>query len=71
MPVDHRWHTGCRSHGEPRGEIDPLRQNGDWRYAISFLKSRPASDSERIILWCSKFGVAGTAARDWFVAHLT
>ena len=41
--------------GEPRGDIDPLRQNGDWRYAISFLESRPAVDSERIILWSSSF----------------
>jgi len=29
------------SDGEPRGDIDPWRQIGDWRRAISFLESLP------------------------------
>ncbi len=43
---DHR--TFGVSGGEPRQDVDPWRQIGDWRRAISYLESRPEVDSSRI-----------------------
>ena len=50
---DHRnW---GRSAGWPRGESDPWRQVGDLREAISFVRTLPDIDPERIGLWGTSY----------------
>jgi uncharacterized protein len=43
------------SGGEPRQDVDPWRQVGDWRRAVSYLESRPEVDSKRIGLWGTSY----------------
>jgi fermentation-respiration switch protein FrsA (DUF1100 family) len=43
------------SHGTVRGDVDPWRQIADWRYAISYLESRPEVDAKRIGLWGTSY----------------
>ena len=50
---DHR--TFGISGGEPRQDVDPWRQVGDWRRAISYLESRPEVDAKRIGLWGTSY----------------
>jgi uncharacterized protein len=55
------------SEGEPRDLIDIRRQLEDWAAAISFARSLPGVNCERIALWGSSFSgghVLTTAARD-------
>jgi hypothetical protein len=39
------------SDGEPRGEIDPVAQMRDYRYAVSYASSREDVDRRRIGIW--------------------
>jgi uncharacterized protein len=69
LVFDYR-HFGA-SEGEPRDLIDIRRQLEDWAAAISFARSLPGVDSERIALWGSSFSgghVLTTAARDHRIA---
>jgi cephalosporin-C deacetylase-like acetyl esterase len=50
---DHR--SFGASDGEPRQDVDPWQQIGDWRRAISFLESRPEVDAQRIGLWGTSY----------------
>ena len=50
---DHRGFGA--SDGQPRFDVDPWRQIADWRFAISFLESRPAVDADRIGLWGTSY----------------
>jgi fermentation-respiration switch protein FrsA (DUF1100 family) len=50
---DHR--SFGASDGEPRQDVDPWRQIGDWRRAISFLERRPDVDADRIGLWGTSY----------------
>jgi len=43
------------SDGENRGDVDPWRQIGDWRRAISFLESLPEVDPKSIGLWGTSY----------------
>lgn len=43
------------SEGEPRQEIDPHRQVEDFRAAISYVRSRPDVDRDRIGIWGSSY----------------
>src|SRR6516164_10834926 len=43
------------SEGEPRYEIDPWRQVGDYRDAISYASGLPEVDGERIGVWGSSY----------------
>jgi len=56
------------SGGEPRQEIDPQRQIGDYRDAISFAETLPETDAARIGVWGSSYSgghvlVAGAVDR--------
>ncbi|MDR3384066.1 alpha/beta hydrolase [Cupriavidus basilensis] len=44
-----------RSDGQPRQEIDPAWQIEDFRAAISYVRSRPEVDRERIGIWGSSY----------------
>ena len=44
-----------RSDGTPRQEIDPYRQIEDFREAISYVRSRPKVDRERVGIWGSSY----------------
>jgi hypothetical protein len=46
------------SDGEPRGEIDPWKQINDYRDAISYARSRPEIDGDRIGIWGSSYSGA-------------
>ena len=51
---DHRnW---GRSAGWPRSETDPWRQVADLREAISYVRTLPGIDAERIGLWGTSYG---------------
>ncbi len=50
---DHRGFGA--SDGQPRFDVDPWVQIGDWRRAISFLESLPAVDPDRIGLWGTSY----------------
>lgn len=51
---DHRnW---GESDGLPRSETDPWRQVADIREAISFVRSQPWVDTERIAMWGTSYG---------------
>jgi fermentation-respiration switch protein FrsA (DUF1100 family) len=50
---DHR--NFGQSGGQPRGDIDPWRQIGDWRRAISYLETRPEVDASRLGLWGTSY----------------
>ena len=39
------------SDGEPRQEIDPWAQVRDYRHAITYARTRPEVDRERIGIW--------------------
>lgn len=53
LAYDHRnW---GRSDGEPRGESDPWRQVADLREAISFARTLPGIDPDRIGLWGTSY----------------
>src|SRR5215207_10522315 len=43
------------SEGEPRGEIDPWAQIRDYRHAITYARSLPEVDRERIGIWGSSY----------------
>jgi uncharacterized protein len=43
------------SGGEPRQEIDPQRQIGDYRDAITFAETLPETDAARIGVWGSSY----------------
>ncbi len=43
------------SGGDLRGDVDPWRQIGDWRRAISYLEARPEVDPSRIGLWGTSY----------------
>lgn len=54
LAYDHRnW---GRSAGWPRGETDPWRQVADLREAISFARTLPGIDPQRIGLWGTSYG---------------
>jgi dienelactone hydrolase len=44
------------SEGEPRELLSIGRQREDWRAAVSFARSLPEVDSDRIVLWGTSFG---------------
>lgn len=44
-----------KSQGEPRQEIDPQRQIEDFRSAISYVRSRPEVDRERVGIWGTSY----------------
>ncbi|MBS0562755.1 MAG: alpha/beta fold hydrolase, partial [Proteobacteria bacterium] len=46
------------SDGEPRQEIDPWQQVRDYRDAITFAETLPATDSRRIGVWGSSYSGA-------------
>jgi uncharacterized protein len=50
---DHRGFGA--SDGDPRCDVDPWVQVGDWRRAISYLESHPAVDPDRIGLWGTSY----------------
>lgn len=50
---DHR--NFGRSEGLPRGDIDPLTQVADWRFALSYLESLAEVDAERIGIWGTSY----------------
>jgi uncharacterized protein len=50
---DHR--SFGASEGEPRQDVDPWRQIADWRWAISYLESRPEVDASRIGIWGTSY----------------
>ncbi|MGR9090617.1 MAG: alpha/beta hydrolase [Gammaproteobacteria bacterium] len=53
LAYDHRnW---GRSDGQPRGESDPWRQVADLREAISFARTLPEIDPDRIGLWGTSY----------------
>ncbi len=53
LAYDHRnW---GRSDGEPRGESDPWRQVADLREAISFARTLPEINPDRIGLWGTSY----------------
>jgi fermentation-respiration switch protein FrsA (DUF1100 family) len=43
------------SDGEPRGEIDPWAQVRDYRHAISFARTLPELDRERLGIWGTSY----------------
>lgn len=43
------------SDGEPRQEIDPMRQVSDYRDAITFAETLPETDAARIGIWGSSY----------------
>jgi fermentation-respiration switch protein FrsA (DUF1100 family) len=43
------------SDGQPRQEIDPWRQVGDYRHAITYAITRPEVDEDRIGVWGSSY----------------
>src|SRR5437879_6801327 len=43
------------SDGEPRQEIDPWAQIRDYRHAITYARTRPEVDRERIGTWGSSY----------------
>src|SRR5256886_10433967 len=43
------------SDGEPRQEIDPWAQVRDYRHAITYARTRPVVDRERIGTWGSSY----------------
>lgn len=47
-------HLGA-SEGEPRQDIDPYRQIEDYRAAISYVRTRPETDGERVGVWGSSY----------------
>ncbi|MBU8867812.1 alpha/beta hydrolase [Paenarthrobacter sp. MMS21-TAE1-1] len=47
-------HLGA-SEGEPRQDIDPYRQIEDYRAAISYVRTRPEVEGERIGVWGSSY----------------
>jgi hypothetical protein len=65
LAYDHRnW---GRSAGWPRGETDPWRQLADLREAISFARTLPGIEAERIGLWGTSYAgglVLAAAALD-------
>ena len=44
------------SGGDPRQVIDVEKQRADWRAAISWVRSRPEIDPDRVALWGSSLG---------------
>ncbi|MFX0578211.1 alpha/beta hydrolase [Nocardia nepalensis] len=59
------------SAGEPRQLIDIGHQLQDWAAALTYVRSRPDLDPERIVVWGTSFGgghAITTAARDDAIA---
>jgi uncharacterized protein len=55
------------SEGEPRQEVDPLKQRRAYRDAITFLATRPEIDADRIGIWGTSYSggqVFAVAAAD-------
>jgi fermentation-respiration switch protein FrsA (DUF1100 family) len=53
LVYDHR-NLGA-SDGEPRDDIDPIAQMRDYRHAITYARSRPELDPERVGLWGTSY----------------
>ncbi len=53
LVFDHR-NFGA-SDGEPRGEIDPWAQIRDYRHAISFARTLPELDPQRVGIWGTSY----------------
>src|SRR6266702_1358296 len=49
------WFYTANSDGEPRQEIDPVAQTRDYRHAITYAKTLPEVDGEKIGIWGSSF----------------
>ncbi len=65
LAFDYR-HFG-ESEGMPRQLVDVKRQLQDWRSAVSFARSVPEADEDRVVLWGTSFAgghVIVTAAQD-------
>ena len=43
------------SEGEPRQEIDPIQQVRDYRHAITFARTLPEVDRDRIGIWGTSY----------------
>ncbi|UDY23545.1 alpha/beta hydrolase [Nocardioides sp. Kera G14] len=59
------------SEGEPRQLLDIDSQREDWRAAVTFARSLPDVDAERVVVWGTSFGgghVIVTAAEDARIA---
>lgn len=56
LVYDHR--NFGESEGEPRNDVDPWAQVGDYRHAISYARSREDLDSDRIGVWGTSFSGA-------------
>lgn len=59
------------STGEPRQLLDIDRQLDDWAAAVAYVRSLPAVDADRVVLWGSSFGgglVIDAAVRDRRIA---
>jgi len=59
------------STGEPRELVDISSQLADWRAAVSFARSLPEIDADRVIVWGTSFGgghAIVTAAEDRRIA---
>lgn len=54
LAIDYR--TVGSSEGEPRGQLYPERQAEDLRAAVSYLRTRPEVDPDRIGLWGVSLG---------------
>jgi len=69
LVFDYR-HFGA-STGEPRQLLDIKRQIADWAAAVSFARSLPGIDPERVVVWGTSFGgghAVITAANDQRIA---
>lgn len=53
LVYDHR--NFGESDGEPRNDVDPWAQIGDYRHAISYARSREDLDPERVGIWGTSF----------------
>ena len=53
LVYDHR--NFGESDGQPRNDVDPWAQVGDYRHAISYARSREEIDPERVGVWGTSF----------------
>ena len=54
LVFDYRHFGG--STGEPRQLLDIERQNADWHSALTYARSLPEVDGDRVVVWGSSFG---------------